>query len=123
MPERSAPNIADYIAERPVALAERRESPRSREPFVKGPIPLWWLTSAARLPGKALAVGVALWYRAGLKKSRTVRGSWRLWDSFGVGRTAVYRSLRQLEDAGLIRVERQNGKNPVITINLSRPGE
>lgn len=92
----------------------------AQEPFLKGPIPLWWLAAAARLPGKALAVGIAIWYRAGRAKSDTVGGSWRLWAELGVDRSAMYRALRQLEAAGLIVVERSNGKNPVITL-VRRP--
>lgn len=34
--------------------------------FLKGPIPLPWLQGAARLPGKALHVGVVLWFLSGL---------------------------------------------------------
>ena len=41
--------------------------------FVKGPIPLEWLSGAAKLPGKALHVGVALWYLYGLRKNHTVK--------------------------------------------------
>src|SRR3954452_4212832 len=33
-----------------------------RERFLHGPVPLPWLEAAARLPGKSLHTGVALWY-------------------------------------------------------------
>jgi len=48
--------------------------PRQYSPgrFLKGPIPLDWIIAAAKLPGKALHVGIALWFLAGLKRSRTV---------------------------------------------------
>ena len=41
-------------------------------PFIKGPIPLAWMKAVAMLPGKSLHVGLALWYLAGVKKTKTV---------------------------------------------------
>lgn len=96
--------------------AVRKKIPRQLLPFIRGPIPLWWVTTAATLPGKALAVGLALWYRKGLTKSDMVRPSWKLWAKFGIGRQAAYRALRHLETAGLVTVVRSVGKNPFITI-------
>ena len=36
--------------------------------FLKGPIPLPWLAVAATLPGKALAVGIIIWFLQGIQK-------------------------------------------------------
>ena len=41
--------------------------------FVKGPIPLPWLCSASRLPGRALHVGMVLRYLAGVCGSKEVK--------------------------------------------------
>ena len=38
--------------------------------FIKGPIPLEWISRANALPGKAGAVGMALWFLAGVQNSR-----------------------------------------------------
>jgi hypothetical protein len=84
--------------------------------FVKGPIPLAWLARAARLPGKALAVGVVLWHLVGLRKSCTVKWAPSKAESLGVRRHAAYRAQRALEKEGLISVERKCGRCPVITI-------
>jgi len=96
----------------------KKKVPRQLHPFLRGPVPLWWLGRAAVLPGKALAVGIALWYRKGVTDRDIVRPSWKLWEKFGIGRHAAYRALRNLEAAGLVAVERQVGKNPTVTITV-----
>lgn len=96
----------------------RRPIPRHQSGalFLKGPIPLDWLTRAARLPGKALPVALALWFRAGVDRQAGVGLSTVLCQSFGVDRYAKRRALFALEQAGLIQVERQRGKNPRVTL-------
>lgn len=85
-------------------------------PFLKGPIPRWWLERAATLPGKAFTIGVVLWYRMGVTKKIIVQPSWKLWAKFSIGRHAAYRGLHNLENAGLISVQRCIGKNPLVTV-------
>jgi hypothetical protein len=97
-------------------LNEKPPHHKSREKFLKGPIPLSWLAYAARLPGKALHVGVVLWFYAGLKHSRTVALPNTTLRSFGVNRNAKYRALTALQNAGLIEVEGQPGCNPRVTL-------
>ena len=96
----------------------RRRPPRHRpgERFLKGPIPLKWLVRAARLPGRALHVGNAVWYLAGLTRSGTVKLSNSVLELFGVDRYAKARALEALEQAGLVSVQRQCGKHPTVTI-------
>lgn len=98
-------------------LAERRVTPRQKaQRFLKGPVPLSWLMVAAQLSGKALAVGIALWFRSGLERSSQVRLPTTLLTLFGIDRHAKARAIDALEKASLIAVERRKGKNPVITI-------
>lgn len=84
--------------------------------FLKGPIPLAWLSLAAKLPGKALHLGLAIWFEHGRRKSDTFRLSAAIRARFGVGRKASYACLDLLEWNGLIRTDRRHGKNPVITL-------
>jgi hypothetical protein len=84
-------------------------------------VPLPWLESAARLPGKSLHAGVALWYAAGLARSPTIALSNVAGNKFGLDRNAKYRALGWLEGAGLIRVERKLGRSPVVTILAPEP--
>jgi hypothetical protein len=84
--------------------------------YFLGPLPLDWLTSAARLPGKSLHVGVALWYSAELSRSSVVLLSNIHVSRFGLDRNAKYRALQCLEEAGLVQVERKLGRSPQVTI-------
>ena len=81
-----------------------------------GPIPLDWVAAAGHLPGKALHVGIALFYLAGLNKSTEVVLPSSLLETFGVDRYARYRALLVLEKAHLVTVVRHKGRNPVVTI-------
>lgn len=86
------------------------------EHFLKGFIPLNWLMIASNLPGKALHVGIVLWYRAGLEKSGTVRLGNGVLEQFGVKPDAKRRALLRLEEAGLIIVQKEQNKNPLVTL-------
>ena len=75
-----------------------------------------WLERAARLPGKAFAVGVLLWFQRGIAPHRPVRLTHVLLDRFGVDRKAGYRAVRSMEAAGLIRADRSYGRCALITV-------
>lgn len=96
--------------------------------YIKGPLPLHWVERAARLPGKSLHVGMAVWYSVGLTRSRSVSLSNVSGSAFGVDRNSKYRALAWLEQAGLISVSRKLGRAPVVTIidaceaSPSKPG-
>jgi len=94
----------------------RPPHPKKGERFLKGPVPLSWLEAAARLPGKSLHAGMALWYVAGLTRSRTIPLSNIASVRLGLDRNAKYRALAWLEEARLIAVERNPGRAPVVTI-------
>ena len=111
----SPERVAQWTAKGAVS----RRPPRQIGHFVMGPIPLAWLGPATRLPGKALAVGLAIWYLRGLKKLETVMLTGPILNQFGVDRHAKYRALVALEKAGLVRVERQKGKNPTVEILMA----
>jgi len=95
--------------------------PRQGESFLVGPIPLRWLETAARLPGKSLHTGIALWFAAGEAKSAMVPLSNISGCRFGLERNSKYRALDWLEGAGLISVERRPGKTPLVTILYPEP--
>ncbi len=93
------------------------------EGFLKGPVPLAWLEAAARLPGKSLHAGIALWYAAGLLRSASIPLSNLSGLRCGCDRNAKYRALAWLEGAGLVKVERKLGKSPVVTILAFKGGQ
>src|SRR5215831_13441617 len=63
------------------------------EPFLKGPVPWPWLTTAARLPGKALHVAVLLWREAGCRDSRAVAFCLSRVGELGVRQDSARRAL------------------------------
>jgi hypothetical protein len=83
---------------------------KSGQHFLKGPIPWNWVAKAAKLPGKALHVGICIWYLAGLNRSGTVGLSMARLSELGVSRYAAYRGLNSLERAGLVRAVRCKGR-------------
>jgi hypothetical protein len=101
-----------------VSASRPRTLPRHRtgEKFLMGPIPLEWLLQAAHLPGRALHVGLGLWHQAGLVGNSQVALSMKLMRSMGAERCAVYRALQALENAELVAVVRQRGRQPQVTI-------
>ncbi len=100
----------------PIAPSKRPPRHRAGRRFLKGPIPLAWLIPAARLPGKALAVAIVVWYLAGLQSRRELHWEPSKARSFGLNRHAVYRGLA----AALVRigfsVKRTRGRCPIVTI-------
>lgn len=109
------------IEVRPTATKKGLKTPnkprRIEGEFLKGPIPLKWLSVASKLSGKApLAVGLAIWFEAGRRRRNEVRLTTAILERFGVNRKAKYTALESLEDAGLVSVYRELRKNPVVTI-------
>jgi hypothetical protein len=90
---------------------------RRGEWFLRGPIPLAWLSDAAAQPGKALAVALEIWLWAGIKKSRVVSISLsHLRIDPDASRSSASRGLRALERASLVAVRRDPGKKPEVTL-------
>jgi len=101
----------------PPPMASPPMPKRIKGEFLKGPIPLNWLSVASRLRGKApLAVALAIWFEAGRKRSKEVRLTTAILARFGVHRKAKYTALASLEKAGLVRVQRRPRKNPIVTL-------
>jgi len=95
----------------------RRPRHAPGELFLRGPIPLAWLARAANLRGKGLAVALALWFQAGMRRNDSrVTLTAKVCDRFCVGRKASYRGLAALERVGLVAVERHVGRAPVVTL-------
>lgn len=79
-------------------------------------VPLAWAMRAAALPGKSLAVAIAVRYLAGISKRQSVILSNGMRNRFGIKRNAGRRALKWLEGAGLVRVEHSGNKSPRVTI-------
>ena len=65
-------------------IAGRRKKGATTDPFLAGPVPMWWLERAYRLGAAALAVGLALWHakrmrggsRGQSKSTQPLGGQW-----------------------------------------------
>lgn len=104
------------------ALAQRLDDHsisgvRSTERFLQlSQAPLDWLQRAAQLPGKALAVGLAIWALAIAVKTKTVMVTPAIVQGFGVDAAAKSRALSALAKAELITLESRKGKFPIATL-------
>ena len=85
-------------------------------PFLKGPIPMAWLNAAAKLPGKALNVGIAIWWLAGMSKTTAFKLTRKALNQLGVSRDAASDGLRRLEENRLILVKRLPGQRSTVEI-------
>ena len=85
-------------------------------PFLKGPIPMAWLNVAARLPGKTLNVGLAIWWLAGMSNTTAFKLTRKALDQLAVSRDAASDALKRLEDNGLILVKRLPGQRSTVEI-------
>ena len=93
---------------------------RKSELFLKGPIPLTWLSVAASLPGKALNVALALRWVADMSNGSDVHVTKAALQHFGLSSDAYRDGLRRIEAAGLVAVSRKAGQRARVRI-LSTP--
>lgn len=107
---------------------------RKHQTFIRGPIPMDWLSRVAVLPGKApLLVTLMLFHIAGLRGTheRLPLCAKRM-RQFGIRNVqTVRKALAAMEAAGLVSLERHPGRCRHVTIviadlhsgDLSHPGQ
>jgi hypothetical protein len=86
--------------------------------FVK--FPRMWQVCMAERRMDASAYRVALYLLDRANFSDHVPLGNRILAKHGVGRTSKWRALHQLAQAGLIGIERQQGKAPVVKVRWTR---
>jgi hypothetical protein len=87
-----------------------------KDPFLRGPIPLDWISSAAHLPGKTLNLAIAVWWRHGMSNGKPFKLTQTALKKLNVERDAERAGLARLEQEGLIKVERKPGQRPTIQV-------
>ena len=87
----------------------------SKKRFIAS-IPFDWIQGAATLPGKTVQVALALCFLKGVKQSLTFRVTQEALALASCSRQAYYQALNNLEQAGLIKVERSAGRRAVVTL-------
>jgi DNA-binding transcriptional ArsR family regulator len=101
-------------------LEQRSAKPnKQKSHYLRGPLPLAWWGRACLLHGpKILPVALSIWFLAGLRGRKTnLELTGTTLERFAAeGRSSKSRALKTLEMAGLIRVERRQGKNPIVEI-------
>lgn len=105
----------------PTARARTRPKAQVDGRFIKGPIPLPWMMSAADLGEGAMKAGLMIWFAAGLWGSHyDISLQPRLRAQFFDGHDpkTFYRALERLEAAGLIDVDRKRGRSPIVSIKV-----
>ena len=118
--------VEDYRAssaeELPSAPTGKRESRRT-DPFLRGPIPMEWLSAASALCKSALSVGLALWFLRGvIGKQCPVKFTSAARRSMRLTREQSRRGIPALEAAGLLRVVKGGrGRCPVVEILTAPP--
>lgn len=95
-----------------IKFAHRLPSKR----FLKGPVPMSWLTIAAGLPGKAIHASIAIWHLRYLTNSLEVKIGRKLMEELNLNRYALRRALILMKSHGLIEVKFARGKRPRVTI-------
>lgn len=89
---------------------------KAQAPFLKGPIPMAWLSAAAHLPGKAINLAIAIRFMSGMVGWTSIKLNRRLLSDMKISPDACSDGLLRLEQAGLIRVTRKPGQRPLIDI-------
>lgn len=119
-PDQFDPNrweaTADPALAPPRLIGKKRTRTKKAARFLKGPVPWPWLHLAMMLKGRSLAVGLMLWLQSGILNRRTITFCLARAADEGIPATTARRAVRQLEAAGLIKVQRKPGRGLEITI-------
>jgi hypothetical protein len=87
-----------------------------KQPFIRGPILVPWLSRAAHLPGKAVNVAIALCWLQGMSSGKPFKLTRRALAVMNVSRDAASDGLRHLEELRLVEVTRSPGRLHVVQI-------
>jgi hypothetical protein len=80
-------------------------------------IPLEWISRVSHLSRKSLHVGLALWYRFGLKKKvNPIKMKRSVLELFDLTAETYNKTLVKMEKEGLVTVERFAGQRPKVSI-------
>ena len=101
----------------------RQAKIRRGERFLKGPIPFRDIATAARLPGKSLAIFVAVHHQIALSGKPIITLPASLLAGLGCSRGAKSRGLKALEQSGLITVTRPKGRTAQIQLVNHQPNK
>jgi hypothetical protein len=86
-------------------------------------VPCWWVERLAKATRYRVTFIVALHllYEHWRHRGRPIKLANGALEMEGVPRGTKWRALKELEQAGLISVQRRRRKSPVITVQVQRP--
>lgn len=88
---------------------------RRRRQYIAA-IPMGWISPTFRHPPYVTKVALAVWFQVKRSRPGGAPISAQLLEQFGVSRKTAYLALCKLEIEGLITVDRQRGRAPLVTI-------
>jgi DNA-binding MarR family transcriptional regulator len=98
----------------------RQSRARRKERFLKGPIPLKDISVAACLPGKCLALFLAIHHQIALTGKPIATLPSTLLRELGITRSTKARCLTALKQTGLVSVARSKGRTARIQLTDQR---
>jgi hypothetical protein len=87
--------------------------------YLKGPIPISWISRVASYPGKALNVALAIRWLSDMNKNKPFKLTRRAMEQFCFSIDAAAAALSHMEKDGLILVHRRPGQRPSIQLLTS----
>jgi len=91
------------------------------KPFLKGPIPMDWLSAVAHLPGKSINLALAVRWLVDMSGGKPAKLTKKALSLLNVSEDACSDGLKRLEHVGLITVARQPGQRPIVGIKQVVP--
>lgn len=101
----------------------RRKKGATTDPFLAGPVPMWWLARAYRLGAAALAVGLALWHAKRMQRARSgpIKVNAVTRRPMGLSHDQARRGVHALHGDGLVDIHvGGRGRCAVVTIVTER---
>jgi hypothetical protein len=89
---------------------------KKSEPFLKGPIPLVWISKVSILPGKAFQTALAILWLSDMAGGGPIKLSRQAMQRFSLSADAARDAVKRLEAARVITVERKAGQRHSITL-------
>lgn len=103
----------------------RRKKGTQTDPFLAGPVPMWWLAGAYRLGAAALAVGLALWHAQRMQRARSgrIKVNAATRRPMGLSHDQARRGVHALHGDGLVDIHvGGRGRCMEVGINTNRKG-
>jgi hypothetical protein len=97
---------------------EYKKPPNKSHLFIQT-ISLPWISKATQLPYSAMRVGLACWFIDGCNKQKPFTLNRATCLHFNITKWDKRRGIRQLEDAGLIEIQRRPGRFSLISLKRS----